>query len=70
MNFPEEYLLFQLLYRLINTPGLGGVAVGLIGGGSVLAYAYVLWWVSNGGDAEEKEIYAYPTPTLHKHPED
>lgn len=69
MNFPMELLIFQFFYWLVNTPGIGGVAVALVGGGSVLAYALTLRWIHLGAKVEEKETYAYPTPALH-HPEE
>ena len=65
MNFPMEYPLFQLLYRLINTPGLGGIMVGFVGIGSVTAYALALKWIAAGGEADEAETYAYPTTAFH-----
>jgi len=65
MNFPMEYPLFQFFYWLVNTPGLGGIAVALVGGGSVLAYALTLRWIHKGAQAEEAETYTYPTPGLH-----
>jgi hypothetical protein len=65
MNFPMELLIFQFFYWLVNTPGLGGVAVAMVGGGSILAYALTLRWINMGSRAEETETYAYPTPTLH-----
>ncbi|MBM2847556.1 MAG: hypothetical protein HW418_498 [Anaerolineales bacterium] len=67
MNFPMELLIFQFFYWLVNTPGLGGIAVALVGGGSVVAYALALRWIRAGAQVEEKETYAYPTPALHQH---
>ena len=67
MNFPMEYPLFQFFYWLVNTAGLGGIAVSLVGGGSVLAYALTLHWIHSGGRADEPETYTYPTPALHDH---
>ena len=68
MNFPMEYPLFQFLYALLNTPGLGGVLVVIMGGGSILAYSLTLRWIAQGGQASETETYAYPTPgLLHSH---
>jgi Flp pilus assembly pilin Flp len=46
---------------------LGGIAVALVGGGSVVAYALALRWIRAGAQVEEKETYAYPTPALHQH---
>ena len=67
MNFPMQYPIFQLFYWLVNTAGLGGIAVSIVGGGSVLAYSLALRWIHKGGQAEEQETYAYPTPALHSH---
>ena len=64
MNFPMEYPIFQFFYWLVNTTGLGGIIVALVGGGSVLAYALPLRWIRNGAQADERDTYAYPTPTL------
>jgi hypothetical protein len=68
MNFPMEIPLFQFFYWLVNTAGLGGIVVGLVGGGSMLAYALTLRWIRSGADADERDTYSYPTPALH-HPE-
>jgi hypothetical protein len=64
MNFPMENPIFQFLYFLVDTPGLGGIAVALVGGGSLTAYFFVLRWIRNGGKADETETYTYPTPAL------
>ncbi|MBI4769703.1 MAG: hypothetical protein HY784_04640 [Chloroflexi bacterium] len=68
MNFPMQYPIFQLFYWLVNTAGLGGIAVALVGGGSVLAYALTLRWISKGAMSAEPETYSFPTPALHEHP--
>ncbi len=67
MNFPMQYSLFQFFYWLVNTPGLGGIAVAVVGGGSMLAYTLTLRWIRKGAQAGEPETYAYPTPALHQH---
>jgi hypothetical protein len=67
MNFPLEYAIFRFFYWLVNTPGLGGIAVGVFAGGSLLIYGLTLRWIHNGDMADEPEAYAYPTPTLHVH---
>ena len=67
MNFPMEKPIFQFLYWLVNTPGLGGVAVGII---VIIAVSFVgsaLRWIANGARADETDTYAYPTPALHHH---
>lgn len=66
MNFPMEYPIFQFFYWLVNTAGVGGIVVGLIGGGSLLAYALTLNWIAQGAQADETETYPYPTPALHE----
>jgi hypothetical protein len=68
MNFPMQYPLFQFFYWLVNTPGVGGVTVALVGGGSLLTYALTLRWIHAGSQAKESDTYAYPTPALHEHP--
>jgi hypothetical protein len=65
MNFPLEYPIFRFFYWLVNTPGLGGIAVSMVGGGSLLAYGLILRWIRQGADAKEVETYVYPTPALH-----
>ena len=67
MNFPMDNPLFQFFYWLVNTAGLGGIVVGLVGGGSLLAYALTLRWIYKGRHSDEVETYAYPTPALHHH---
>ena len=66
MNLPDNPI-FQFLYWLVNTPGLGGISVGLIVIVFVGAAGSALWWISNGARADELETYAYPTPALHRH---
>jgi hypothetical protein len=66
MNFPDTTLV-EFLYALINTPSIGGIAVGLLGGGIVLSVALTLRWIVQGGQADELEVYAYPTTALHVH---
>ncbi len=67
MGFPDTPLI-KFLYWLINTPGLGGIAVSLLGISIVAAVALVLRWISQAAKIEtEVEVYAYPTPALHHH---
>jgi hypothetical protein len=66
VNFPDTPV-FQFFYWLVNTPGLGGVAVGLIVITSVGAVGSALAWIARGAQADESETYAYPTPALHEH---
>ncbi len=65
MKFPMDLPLFQFFYWLVNTAGLGGIAVSLVGGGSLLAYGLTLRWINLGSQANETETYAYPTSALH-----
>lgn len=69
MNFPMDYPFFQFVYWLLNTPGLGGIAVSLLAGAILLTFAKTLLWISQGGQAEEREVYSYPTVGLHEHDE-
>ncbi len=62
-----DSLLFELLFWMINTPGMGGVFASLLGGGILLAIGVTLRWISKGGQESEVEEYAYPTPALHAH---
>ena len=67
MNFPLDNPIFQFFYWLVNTPGLGGIAVGLIVIISMSVSGSALRWIAQGAQANEPETYAYPTPALHKH---
>jgi len=68
MNWPMDQPFFQAVYFLVNTAGIGGIAVGLIATFSIVAYALTLRSVVKESDAPEREEYAYPTPTLtHEH---
>lgn len=64
MNFPMEFPLFRFLYWLINTPGVGGMTVLLIVGGSLAIYFSTLRWIARGGQTDEAEVYTYPTSSL------
>ena len=67
MNFPMNEPFFQFIYWLLNTPGLGGVAVGSIVLIIVLIVALTLRWIARGADTAEQITYSYPTPALHHH---
>jgi hypothetical protein len=69
MNFPMEDPLFRFLYWLINTAGVGGITVLLVGGGSLTAYFLTLRWITRGAEADEVEVYPFPTSTLLEHSE-
>ncbi|MBT3189138.1 MAG: hypothetical protein HN736_11475 [Anaerolineae bacterium] len=67
MTFPDT-LLIEFLYWLINTPGVGGAAVGFLAISITVSVTLVFRWISKGADVEdEPETYAYPTPALHHH---
>ena len=68
MNFPDTSLA-TFLYWIINTPGVGGVAVGLLGAGIFLSVGLTLRWIARGGRVAEPEEYVHPTPTLLGHDE-
>ena len=63
MNFPETPF-FEWLYWLLNTPGLGGIIVGLLALFILVMVFFTLRWIARGADADEKSEYAYPTPAL------
>lgn len=67
MNFPMDSPLMQFLYWLVNIPGHGGVLVALIAGGTVLTYTLTFYWIRQGREADEEEVYVYPTSALHTH---
>jgi hypothetical protein len=66
MNFPMDTPLFQYFYWLVNTPGLGGVVVSIVAGGSLMAYLWTLRGIVHAGREDAKETYTYPTPALHE----
>lgn len=67
MRFPLEYPIFEFLYWLINTAGLGGIIALVLGAGSMAAYYLTLRWIRQGAEANEIQTYAYPTHTLLEH---
>ena len=66
MNFPETPLT-ELLYTFINTPGIGGIIVGILALIIGVSIFLTLRWVARGNAVEETEAYAYPTTALHHH---
>ena len=66
MSFPENPL-FTFFYWLINTPGVGGIAVGVLALGIAVTVGLTLRWIGRGGQADDGKVYAYPTPALHHH---
>lgn len=68
MDIPFDNPIIQFFYWLLHTPGLGGMMVLLVGSGSIIAYSLTLRWIRAGGEVEEEETFAYPTPALtHQH---
>lgn len=65
MNFPDNAFI-RFLYWLINSPGIGGITVSLLGIGIVTAVGSILNWIARGRNADETEVYSYPTPALHQ----
>jgi len=66
MNFPDTAL-FSILYRFINTPGIGGLIVVLLGVSMLTSVVLMLRWIGRGANRDELDEYAYPTPALHQH---
>jgi len=66
MNFPDTALT-RLLYAFINTPGIGGIMVGLLALVIVIAIFFTLRWIFQDAETEETDSYAYPTTALHRH---
>lgn len=68
MNWPMDKPFFQAVYFLIDTPGIGGLIVGIIATVSLTSYFLTLRGIIGAGNAPETEEYAYPTPKLtHEH---
>ena len=67
MNFPQDSPIFQFLYWLVNTPGLGGVAVVAVVATALGSFAVALRWIVSGGQVDDPITYAYPTSALHHH---
>jgi hypothetical protein len=68
MNFPMENPLFRFFYWVINTPGVGGLAVLVIVGGLSTVALLTLRWIALGS-AEDEDVYSFPTATLLEHEE-
>ncbi len=67
MSFPMDNSIVAFLYWLVNTPGLGGLAVIAIVFTCLGSFVAALRWILEGGRADETTVYAYPTPALHDH---
>lgn len=62
-----QHPLIQLGYTIINSPGMGGIVVGLIATISLSSYGLIIRWIRKGAQVDEAEEYSYPTPALHGH---
>ena len=67
MTLPPDTPILRFIFWLVNTPGLGGLAVGAIVAGSLASFAAALRWIARGAAVAEGSVYAYPTPALHEH---
>jgi hypothetical protein len=67
VNFPADNPIFNFLYWLVDTPGLGGLAVGGIVSACLVTFGCTLRWLARGARPDDPEVYAYPTPALHDH---
>ncbi len=64
MGFPIQYPIFQFLYWLVNTTSVGGVFVGILVTGMLLAYIRTLGWIRGRERSGEPEGLPYP-PAVH-----
>ncbi|MBI5943650.1 MAG: hypothetical protein HY864_04720 [Chloroflexi bacterium] len=62
MNFPMEKPLFQFFYWLVNTPGLGSVAIALLVGAAVTIFFLTLRWIVSAKNEGEEGL---PFPPQH-----
>ena len=60
MNFPLQFPIFQFFYWLVNTPGVGGAFVIIIGGLCTGGAFFMLRWIVLGGKVGETETYSFP----------
>lgn len=63
MNFPDEPV-FRFLYWIINTPPIGGIIVMLLTGALLVSAMITLFWVARGSQADEEDVYIFPTEAL------
>lgn len=66
MNFPDTPF-FHVVYWILNTAGVGGVASILLAGSLFLGFFLAIRWVVMGAKADENEVYSYPTSSLIEH---
>ncbi|GAB4539932.1 MAG: hypothetical protein Fur002_05870 [Anaerolineales bacterium] len=59
MNFPIDQPLFQFFDWIVNTPGIGSAAVGLLVATAVAAFTLTLRWIVAAKDSEPAN---YPFP--------
>jgi hypothetical protein len=60
MSFPTQYPIFQFLYWLVNTTGIGGIFVITLAGGMLVAYVRTVIWINRGKQASDRDSFAYP----------
>ncbi len=66
MSFPTQYPIFQFFYWLVNTTGFGGLFVGILAGGMLVAYIRTLSWIGEGKKTGENESFTYPSAAIQK----
>lgn len=62
MNFPLEQPIFQFLYWLVNTPGIGALVIILLAATALTSFALTLRWIASAKNAEQE---SYPYPPRH-----
>lgn len=65
MNLAPDTPILRFIYWLVNSPGLGGMAVSAIVLTCLASFAAALRWIVAGGRVADPVTYAYPTPALH-----
>jgi hypothetical protein len=60
MNFPMQYPIFQFFYWLVNTPGVGGIIVMLIGAICTGGAFFLLRWIAQAAKVGGNETYSFP----------
>jgi len=56
MNFPMDKPLFQFFYWLVNTPGMGSVAIALLVGAAVTIFFLTLRWIVSAKNESEEAL--------------
>jgi hypothetical protein len=69
MSFEPGGQVFNTIYWLFNTPGIGGLAVVALIGGCLAVCGAALRWIAAGAAADDPATYAYPTSALFHHPD-